>query len=182
MYRKHINSYSKASDLDHLPFYCWDCLTLQLKRRDVDLVIKNEKDMQILLLFLIYRLKTVDGSRETATPLIEMLNKQEMKLYKRSQNRQSLPKSKEHEILSSIEYSVYKKVHFKYKVIKVRAKISFSALQKRMTIQELFLNTIQTTYKKLVIQGQLDGPSEDQQQADNNLYNAVMRGERGCIT
>ena len=84
--------------------------------------------------------------------------------------------------MSAIEYGVYKKVHFKYKVIKIRAKISFSALQKRMTIHELFLNTIYATYKKLVIQGQLDGPSEDQQQADNNLYNAVMRGEKGCIT
>ena len=81
MYRKHINSYPKASDLDHLPFYSWDCLTLQLKRRDVDLVIKNEKDMQTLILFLIYRLRTVDGSRGTASPLIEMLNKREMKMY-----------------------------------------------------------------------------------------------------
>jgi len=45
--------------------------------------------------------------------------------------------------------------------MKMRAKISFSALYKRMTIFELFLNTIYITYRKLVIQGHLEGLSEE---------------------
>ena len=42
--RKHINSL-ETRQLKDLPFYSWECLTLVLDDRDVDLVIKNEKEM-----------------------------------------------------------------------------------------------------------------------------------------
>ena len=42
MLRKHINSMTR-SELDKLPFYSWNCITLKLARRDVDLVIKDDK-------------------------------------------------------------------------------------------------------------------------------------------
>ena len=63
--RKHINS-MQPRDLRCLPFYCWQCITLKTKRRDIDLVIKDSKDMQMLLEFLIISLKTLDGVRDTA--------------------------------------------------------------------------------------------------------------------
>lgn len=44
MLRKHINSMSKQ-ELKDLPFHSWNCITLQLGRRDVDLVIKDENQM-----------------------------------------------------------------------------------------------------------------------------------------
>ena len=37
-----------------IPFYSWECLTIQCEDRDVDMVIKNQEDMQKLLKFLIY--------------------------------------------------------------------------------------------------------------------------------
>lgn len=40
MLRKHINSLSNQ-DLNKLPFYSWECITLELKNRNVDLVIKD---------------------------------------------------------------------------------------------------------------------------------------------
>jgi len=40
--RKHINSLNRE-DLKKVPFYSWNCITLKMGRRDVDLVIKNEK-------------------------------------------------------------------------------------------------------------------------------------------
>lgn len=40
--RKHINSLSRG-DLKKIPFYSWNCITLKLKRREVDLVIKDDK-------------------------------------------------------------------------------------------------------------------------------------------
>jgi hypothetical protein len=48
MMRKYINQMNKA-DLDSLPFYSWQCITLKLDNRDIDLVIKDEKDMEMLL-------------------------------------------------------------------------------------------------------------------------------------
>ena len=50
--RKHINS-MKKNQLKDVPFYSWECLTLVLEHREVDLVIKNEKEMQMILRFLI---------------------------------------------------------------------------------------------------------------------------------
>ena len=55
-----------------MPFYAWDCLTLQLKTgRDVSLVIKDENDMQNLLKFFAYEMKSLDGSRGSGEQFIE---------------------------------------------------------------------------------------------------------------
>jgi len=71
MMRKHINQTSLSKDLDKLPFYIWDCLTLQLKKSQVDIVVPSGEDMNKILTLLIYRLRTVDGSRNTAVPLLK---------------------------------------------------------------------------------------------------------------
>ena len=81
MLRKHINSLD-TQQLSKLPFHCWNCVTLSTKHRDIDLVIKDEVEMMTLLKFLIYTLKTVDGIANTATPIIEALNKQRIREYK----------------------------------------------------------------------------------------------------
>jgi hypothetical protein len=53
MMRKHVNSISiDELKAGLLPFYCWECVTIQLKHRDVDLVFKDEKDMLRLLTLL----------------------------------------------------------------------------------------------------------------------------------
>jgi hypothetical protein len=65
MMRKHINS-MQTSALHDLPFKCWECITIQTESRDIDLVVKNEKDMKYLLEFLIISLKTLDGNRDSA--------------------------------------------------------------------------------------------------------------------
>ena len=64
MLRKHMNSIDPSQyRKKEIPFYSWECLTLQLEHRDVDLVIKNEKDMIDLLMIVIDSIKTVDGSK-----------------------------------------------------------------------------------------------------------------------
>jgi hypothetical protein len=37
-----------------LPFYTWECITLQLSNRDVYIVIRNEKLMTAFIKLLIY--------------------------------------------------------------------------------------------------------------------------------
>lgn len=46
-----------------IPFYAWQCITLQLKHMMVDLVIKNQEDMDDFLMILIDAMKTVDGNK-----------------------------------------------------------------------------------------------------------------------
>ena len=71
--RKHINLMPKQ-ELDNLPFYSWNCLTICSKLRDVDLVIQDESDMQLIIKFLIYKLRTVDGMRGSSTELLNKMN------------------------------------------------------------------------------------------------------------
>lgn len=44
MLRKHFNSL-KVDELNDLPFYSWECLTIKLPTRDVDMVIRDQDDM-----------------------------------------------------------------------------------------------------------------------------------------
>jgi hypothetical protein len=54
MLRKHLNSLDiKAYRSGNFPFYAWQCITLQLPHRDVDLVIKEDKDMNDFLTIII---------------------------------------------------------------------------------------------------------------------------------
>jgi hypothetical protein len=39
-----------------MPFYSWECITLQLEGRDVNLVIKDEGEMMMFLKFLSYEM------------------------------------------------------------------------------------------------------------------------------
>ena len=64
--RKHINSMQAIDISKGLPFYSWQCLTLQLKKRDVCLVIKNERDMANLIKLLCSELNTLDGKKNSA--------------------------------------------------------------------------------------------------------------------
>jgi len=63
--------------LEEIPFYSWNCLTLCLERRDIDLVIKDEYDLKKLLQFLVFKLKTQDGVRDSAVQMIDILNRQQ---------------------------------------------------------------------------------------------------------
>ena len=69
MLRKHINSLdnTKGKKLK-LPFYAWQCISLKLKHRTIDLVISNDKHMKTFIEFLILNIRTVDGVRDSALP------------------------------------------------------------------------------------------------------------------
>lgn len=46
---------------NNLPFHAWNCLSIQLEERDINLVLHRDQDMKILILFLIVKLNTYDG-------------------------------------------------------------------------------------------------------------------------
>ena len=87
IYRKHLicmdydkvkknSKHNRKFDGDKsgvIPFYAWQCITLDLKDRYVDLVIKNEQKMKLFLKFLVMSLKTVDGLRGSAENTFQQL-------------------------------------------------------------------------------------------------------------
>ena len=60
--------------LKNIPFYIWECLVISPKTKDINLVIRDPVDMDRILKYLTYRLKTNDGQRDTAVGLLTKMN------------------------------------------------------------------------------------------------------------
>ena len=57
-----------------MPFYAWQCLTINLAERSIDFVIKNEKDIFTIISLLIWKTETIDGNAGSASNLTEMMD------------------------------------------------------------------------------------------------------------
>ena len=69
---------------DNLPWYSWQCISLKLGHREVDIVIKNERSQNKLVKYLLYKLQTVDGRQGSAARILQMMDERELSLYKNS--------------------------------------------------------------------------------------------------
>ena len=81
MLRKHMNIINNSMYTNYkIPFFAWECLTIQLTNRDIDLVIKNEKDMDDLLMVLVHAINTADGNQGSANAVTRyVFNNQKIK-------------------------------------------------------------------------------------------------------
>lgn len=154
MLRKHICTLDDEQ-LRSLPFYSWQCLTLQLKNRDVDLVIRDKDNMELLLKFLIYAMKTMDGSRDSAKKILDTLNKQNIQTYKYKVSDGTIKPNDVKKIIACNEHKFYQKVLMKYKIMTIRGKISYIACLKMMTIKELIVKQIKTSYELMLKKGHI---------------------------
>lgn len=138
MLRKHFNSLGK-DDLHDLPFYSWQCLTLVLDRREINLVITDKSQMDMLLKFLIHRMRTLDGKAGSANKLLDTMNEKDITNYKRTNQKKVISEVTKHLIRSQNEHMIFRKVFLKYLVMRVRSKISFMAFFERQTITEFMI-------------------------------------------
>ena len=76
LFRKYLNQIStkdyKEED-KNIPFYAWQCISIQCKDRCVDLIIKKESKMMMLINYINYRIRSVDGTRGTAIGMANRL-------------------------------------------------------------------------------------------------------------
>lgn len=107
MLRKHINSMSKQ-ELKEFPFHSWNCITLKLGRRDVDLVIKDENQMQIFLKFLIFSLCTLDGTKDSAKFLLNSLVARELQQIKETTGQNWISHSQEQKVQEMYEMKTFR--------------------------------------------------------------------------
>ena len=142
-----------------MPFFAWECLTIRFSHRDVDLVFKSEADQNQFAKYLIYTLNTIDGSLNSAQPLLDVLEEQAILKYCKSKKmkRDNFKASTASSFLSKVRYKnklkLMRKTYLKYLIIKLRIKISFIAFKKKMTLVELICNSILKTYNLLVTKG-----------------------------
>lgn len=69
-----ISKSMKQVKNEQMPFYSWQCLTLQLSHRDIDLVIPNQQEMDDLLEMLVDSLNTVNGNRNSADAIKQLIH------------------------------------------------------------------------------------------------------------
>ena len=128
--------------------------------------------MDILLKFLIFTLRTIDGNRDSANDLIRRFKKKDREAmstmnfdsvflqqsvrsanssFSRSKNAQKPQPTLDDQSF----YAICQKSFFKYQLLRVRSKLSFVALQKCMTIKELFMFGILKAYQIEIAQGDI---------------------------
>ena len=59
---------------NHMPLYAWQCLTIELPTRNIDLVIFKEEDMIRIISLLIWKTNTINGVAGTSVELTDMMN------------------------------------------------------------------------------------------------------------
>lgn len=67
----------------------------------------------------------------------------------KAEGKNFISESIKYNIKQTNEHKVFSKVYFKYMLLKVRAKISYMAFIKRMTIAELLVSTTLNCYMHL---------------------------------
>lgn len=99
----------------NIPFYSWQCVTIQTKDRDVDLVIQNDEEMKRLLNFISYEMNKLNQNKVNSAFLDEL-----------KKNGICCVNEVNHQMM--FENSI------KYNILRIRAKISFMAFTKHLTI------------------------------------------------
>ena len=155
MHRKHIIN-TPRDKLNSIPFYCWNCITLQLPHRDVDLVIKCDVHMKMFIRFLVYTLKTIDGNKDSARGILDALLKQDLEAFSTKTGRVLISESRRHNFLQKNEYRIFRQINMKYTIMRIRMKISYMAFEKQVTLMELFLLAIREAKKSFEDEGLME--------------------------
>lgn len=103
--------------------------------------------MSDFIKLLIYKLRTVDGKRDTAV----MLQKKLKYAYRKELNIDGVDRENVKRCPSNaaIEYEILLKIIKKYILMRVRMKLSFIAFQKGYTYSELWAKGILSSYHRL---------------------------------
>ena len=105
--------------------------------------------MMMFINFLVYRTHSIDGTKDSGLAT-------EARLWVKCENelRKQNPLSADNktsvdQIKKSIKHQMMRKTAFRFKLLRIRQKISYIAYEQRMTIPELILSTILRVYREL---------------------------------
>lgn len=178
--RKHINCIEQCHEYEY-PFFAWQCITLQTKYRDIDLVIANRNHMMQLVHYLVLVLKTVDGMRNSAMPYLNIqviqqlleekatreksgkvrnvgatyVDDEDIRMLKDLMERR--PLRLEHMYQTQMQ-RLSLPVCKRFNLLVWRMKISYHAFRDGLTVAELFMVKILKTYSERKKKGLIADP------------------------
>lgn len=62
-------------NVESMPLFAWQCLSISLKHRDIDISFKSQREQNNFVKFMLYKLNTVDGRRDNDKGVIQVLEK-----------------------------------------------------------------------------------------------------------
>ena len=122
-------------------------------------------------------MKTLNGDRNSAVKVIDLMQAEGENRYKNDEDKQFISDSVRYKIRQTNEHNVYRKVFLKYLLLRIRSKISFHAFKKKMTIVELFSNTILKCWYDLEYQGFYPKLTSKEKQNSEELMKYLNNGE-----
>lgn len=138
MLRKHILHLDQKKYLQNPSFFGWNCITVQIKNKwDVSLIFESEQATNNFLKLLIHRIETTDGRKGTAVKLKKNVYAEEVKV--RLQKGKRLDEKWAQQVKRAIAHQVMHKVALKYRIMKVRMKLSYICFMQGTTMVELWL-------------------------------------------
>ena len=66
-----------------MPFFAWQCISLTLSHREVDIVVKDEREQNNLVKYFLYKMRTIDGRAGSADKILKLMDKQGLENYKK---------------------------------------------------------------------------------------------------
>ena len=136
-------------------------------------MIRDEINMRIFLNYLIYELKTINGKRNSSGYVINRILKHKIK---DDHLKGKVQEHQRQQMWKEIEQTVNNSTLTRYKIMKFRSKLSFSAFLRCITIEEMFLIAILKTYQTQVAQGDITYQVEYTEEA-NKMFNEQIGDE-----
>ena len=107
--------------------------------------------MKKFVKFLVYTLRTINGVKDTANKVLQILLQQQVKEY--NGKRGIISEMKENQFKQLNEMNLFNKVCQKYNLMRVRQKLSFIAMSEDKTVMEIFFRSIKRTYQLFLKEG-----------------------------
>ena len=98
------------------------------------------------LKLLVYEIRTVDGNLNSAEGICNALYKEAFKVFQKDKNVLEIGNKDKSKIMKLIDEQVMRKAVLKYKIMRIRIKISYSAFYENKTIVELIVTSILNSY------------------------------------
>lgn len=125
----------------------------------------------MLLEFLTISLKTIDGQRNSALPYLNHFNGNIEPVWGAKTYNEA--KQRELEDAYNKETKMYLSVFKRFRLMRVRMKISYAALCRGITVKELWLEAILDAYNKRLAKGLIKKPFK---QGEDEFFMDILAG------
>ena len=147
------------------------------------MIIRDDKDYDNFLKILVYSINTADGNQNSADAVTRKI--MEFKLNEHKSRLQASCRCHARaeigpaptRLTEEEERAIYNNVLTKYKLLRIRSKISYLAFTHNMMINEFLLSKIQRAYMDLVKNNEVIPSQMDEMALDQDIFESAISND-----